>query len=100
MSIYHKIKKAVITEKSQGLASQGKYVFTVSGDASKKEIAEAIEASFKDVKVGAVNVCKVPGKRIRWLRRGRRYLFGQRSGIKKAIVTLKKGKIGLFEKAR
>jgi len=100
MNIYQVIKKPVITEKSQALAAQGKYVFVVAREATKGEVARAVEAQFKDVVVGRVNVCKTRGKQVRWRRRGQRPLSGRRQDVKKAIVTLAKGKIGLFEEEK
>lgn len=100
MNIYQVIKKPIITEKSQSLAAQGKYVFAIAREATKKEVARAVEAQFKGVKVGRVNISKSPGKPVSWRRRGRRPIRGRRQGIKKAIVTLSKGKIELFEEKK
>lgn len=100
MNIYQVIKKPIITEKSQSLAAQGKYVFAVAGEATKREVAEAVEAQFKGVKVGRVNIAKSPGRPVSWRRRGRRPIGGKRKDVKKAIVTLSKGKIELFEEKK
>lgn len=100
MNIYQVIKKPVITEKSQSLAAQRKYVFVVAKDANKSEVARAVEAQFKDVKVAKVNICKIRGRRVYLRRRGRRPLEGKRRDVKKAIVTLLKGKIELFEEKK
>jgi large subunit ribosomal protein L23 len=79
---YDTILAPVITEKATFLSEHNKVVFRVAKDATKDEIAEAIEQLFK-VKVVKVNTLTVKGKTKRW--RGR---LGQRSDIKKAIVTL------------
>lgn len=100
MNVYQAIKKPIITEKSQSLAAQGKYAFLVAKEATKEEIAQAVEAQFKGVKVGKVNISKSPGKPISWRRRGRRSIRGRRQDVKKAIVTLSKGKIELFEEKK
>jgi large subunit ribosomal protein L23 len=100
MDIYQVIKKPIITEKSQALAAQKKYAFAVANEATKREITKAVEAQFKDVKVSQVNIVKTPGKTVRWRRRGERSLVGKRSGVKKAIVALEKGKIELFEEKK
>ena len=56
-----------------------------SRDATKPQIAKAIEELFK-VKVKAVNTVRTKGKIKAW--RGRRY---ERSEVKKAVVTLAEG---------
>ena len=100
MNIYQVIKKPIITEKSQSLAAQGKYTFVVAKEAAKEKVAQAIEAQFKGVKVGKVNISKSPGRPVSWRRRGRRPIGGRRQDVKKAIVTLSKGKIELFEEKK
>lgn len=83
---YDIIKALVRTEKgSMYLEPAGKYVFQVSERANKIEIKKAIEEIY-NVKVDAVNVMTVPGKRKR-VRRD----FGHTTPWKKAIVTLKEG---------
>ncbi len=93
MNIYEVIKRPIITEKSQALAEQGKYVFEVDKRANKTQIKEAVEKIF-GVKVVKVNVIKLPPK---WKRVGNRYVI-KRKEMKKAIVTLRPGdKIQIFE---
>ncbi len=75
----------VITEKATLLSEHNKVVFRVADDASKDEIAAAVEALF-NVKVTKVNTLNVKGKTKRF--RGR---LGKRSDVKKAIVTLAEG---------
>ena len=82
---YDTILAPVITEKATYLSEQNKVVFRVAKDATKDEIAEAIEELFK-VKVVKVNTLNVKGKTKLW--RGRK---GRRSDVKKAIVTLAEG---------
>ncbi len=72
----------VITEKSMDLGSEKKYVFKVAKDATKPEIASAVEELFK-VKVAAVNTINMKKK----LKRVR-YQSGYTAAWKKAIVTL------------
>ncbi|MCQ2423358.1 MAG: 50S ribosomal protein L23 [Clostridia bacterium] len=72
----------VITEKSMDLGSEKKYVFKVATDATKPEIASAVEELFK-VKVAAVNTINMKKK----LKRVR-YQSGYTAAWKKAIVTL------------
>ena len=75
----------IITEKATRLSEQNKVVFRVADDASKDEIAAAVEELFK-VKVTKVNTLNVKGKTKRF-----RGVMGRRSDIKKAIVTLAEG---------
>lgn len=76
------IIKPVITEKSMdGIASK-RYTFKVAKDATKPEIAAAVEELF-NVKVASVNtmIMKKKPKRLG-------YHYGYTSEWKKAIVTL------------
>ena len=82
---YDTILSPVITEKATYLSEQNKVVFRVAMDATKDEIADAVEQLFK-VKVTKVNTLIAKGKTKRW--RGRP---GRRSDVKKAIVTLAEG---------
>jgi len=82
---YDTILAPVITEKATYLSEQNKVVFRVADDATKDEIAAAVEALFK-VTVTKVNTLNVKGKTKRF--RGR---IGRRNDVKKAIVTLAEG---------
>ena len=82
---YDTILAPVITEKATLLSEQNKVVFQVAADASKDEIAAAVEALFK-VNVTKVNTLNVKGKTKRF-----RGIVGRRSDVKKAIVTLADG---------
>ena len=82
---YDVIVAPMITEKATLLSEQNKVVFQVAMDASKDEIATAVEELFK-VKVTKVNTLIQKGKTKRF--RGRP---GRRSDLKKAIVTLQEG---------
>ena len=82
---YDTILAPMITEKATYLSEQNKVVFQVAKDATKAEIADAIQELFK-VQVVKVNTLVVKGKTKRW--RGR---LGRRSDVKKAIVTLAEG---------
>ena len=92
MHLYEVLSRPLITEKNTDLQAQGKYAFEVAARANKQQIKQAVEKAF-DVKVAAVNVLTVPGKRRRV---GRRVVLTP--SWKKAIVTLQTGdKIGFFE---
>ncbi len=82
---YDTILAPVITEKSTRLSEMNKVVFRVAADATKDEIAAAVEALFK-VNVTKVNTLNVKGKTKRF-----RGTLGRRSDIKKAVVTLAEG---------
>ena len=82
---YDTILSPVITEKTTLLSEQNKVVFKVANDATKDEIAAAVEELFK-VKVTKVNTLNVKGKTKRF-----RGTLGRRSDVKKAIVTLAEG---------
>jgi large subunit ribosomal protein L23 len=82
---YDVILAPVITEKATLLSELNKVVFRVASDASKDEIAAAVEELFK-VNVTKVNTLVVEGKTKRF--RGR---LGKRNDVKKAIVTLAEG---------
>ena len=82
---YDTIIAPVITEKSTLLSEDNKVVFKVRLDASKSDIAEAVEELFK-VKVKAVNTLRQKGKVKRF-----RGVLGRRDDVKKAVVTLEEG---------
>lgn len=82
---YNTLISPVITEKSTIAGENNQVVFRVPLDATKPEIAEAVEKLF-NVKVTAVNTLRVKGKNK--LFRGRKYT---RSTVKKAVVTLADG---------
>ena len=82
---YDIVVSPVITEKATNLTEQNKVVFRVAPKATKPQIKEAVEKLF-DVKVTAVNTLVTKGKKKVF-----RGLRGQRSDVKKAIVTLAEG---------
>ena len=80
----------VISEKSYGLLDDNKYTFVVRPDANKTQIKIAVEKVF-GVKVSNVNTLNRQGKRKR-TKAG----FGHRASSKRAIVTLREGRIEIF----
>lgn len=74
-----------ITEKSGFLSRGGTYTFQVADSATKSSVAKAVGALYKvtPVKVAIINL---PRKRV--FVKGRK---GTVSGVRKAMVTLKKG---------
>ena len=77
------IIRPLITEQSMDMISERKYCFEVAKDATKPEIALAVETMFEGTKVAAVNTInmKATTKRVR-------YVAGKTASWKKAIVTL------------
>ncbi|MCI8472386.1 MAG: 50S ribosomal protein L23 [Clostridiales bacterium] len=76
------ILKPIITEKAMDDISMKKYTFKVATDATKPEIAKAVEELF-GVKVAAVNTMNMKRKPKRL-----RYSSGYTAAWTKAIVTL------------
>lgn len=84
--LYSLIKKPRLSEKALELvSSQNKYIFDVVEHANKTEIKKAIEKIF-NVEVVKVNIVKRPHKP-----KNLRGIIGKKGGVKKAIVTIKKG---------
>ncbi|MEW5729254.1 MAG: 50S ribosomal protein L23 [Pseudomonadota bacterium] len=83
--MYDIIRAPVITEKATMGSEHNQVTFKVPLNASKPEIKAAVEGVF-GVKVTAVNTLVAKGKVKRF--RGR---VGQRSDVKKAVVTLAEG---------
>lgn len=84
-AMYSIIRSPVITEKATALSEKSVVVFRVALDASKPEIAAAVEGLFGVTVVG-VNTLVAKGKTKRF--RGRP---GRRSDVKKAYVQLAAG---------
>ena len=76
------IIKPIITEASMDKLADKKYTFKVQADATKPEIAKAVEAMF-GVKVACVNTINMKKKPKRL-----GVHFGYTSDWKKAVVTL------------
>lgn len=81
------IIRPVVSEKSYAAYDDNVYTFVVAPDANKVEIRQAIESIF-NVKVKNVNTLNRDGKRKRNRKTG---AFGQRTGQKRAIVSLVEG---------
>ncbi len=74
-----------VTEKAALIKENGQVIFRVVSDATKSEVAKAVELMF-DVKVKAVQVSNVKGKTRKF-----RQIAGRRSDWKKAYVSLIEG---------
>ena len=77
------IVRPLITEKSMDGVGEKVYTFEVQKDATKAEVAAAVEAMFKKTKVAKVNIINMKKKPKRY-----GVHFGYTSEWKKAIVTL------------
>lgn len=89
---YQIVQTILVTEKGSHLSDAlNQYTFKVARGANKIEIRQAVEKLF-NVKVAAVNVMNRQGKR----KRVRSAKAGRRPDWKKAIVTLKEGKINIL----
>ena len=77
------IVRPLITEKSMDTVAEKRYSFEVAKNATKPEIAAAVEAMFKKTKVVKVNIINMKKKPKRY-----GVHFGYTSEWKKAIVTL------------
>ena len=77
------IVRPLITEKSMDGVGMKRYSFEVMKDATKAEIAKAVETMFKKTKVVKVNIINMKKKPKRY-----GVHFGYTSEWKKAVVTL------------
>lgn len=82
-NLYDVIKRPIITEKSMMGTAQGKYTFEVNKDATKIEIAKAVELAFPGRKVKKVQTIYMPSHEKRMGLK-----FGRTNSSKKAIVTI------------
>lgn len=82
-NLYDVIKAPLITEKSMAGTVLGQYVFEVVKDATKIEIAKAVELAFPGRKVKKVRTVYMPSHAKRM-----GYKQGRTTSSKKAIVTI------------
>ena len=85
MSDIFLIKKPWVTEKATDLNKSGKYVFMVKPSATKNEVKKAVKEAYR-VDAVSVNVINSRGKVKHF-----RNVYSEKSGYKKAIVTLRPG---------
>jgi large subunit ribosomal protein L23 len=83
---YRILVKPLVTEKASILASENKYIFEVSEQANKIEIAKAISHVY-GIKPLRVAIIRLRGKKVTTRR-----IAGKRKDRKKAIITLPAGK--------
>ncbi len=82
MKITEIIKYPVLTEKSEALKKQNKYLFVVNAKANKSQVRHAFQTMF-EIKVDKVNIMKIRphAKKV-----GK--FAGFTSGYKKVVITL------------
>ncbi len=83
LKYYDIILKPIVTEKAMAMMADKKYTFSVSTDATKTQIKEAVEKMFAGAKVASVNTMNLDGKT-----RRRGMTSGKTSSVKKAVVQL------------
>ena len=83
LKYYDVILSPVITEKSMNAMAEKKYTFYVHTDATKSQIAEAVEKMFEGAKVAGVSTMNLSGKN-----RRRGNVTGKTADKKKAVVQL------------
>ena len=81
--LYDIIKRPIITEKSMMATTMGQYTFEVKEDATKVEIAQAVELAFPGRKVKKVRTVYMPSHAKRM-----GYKAGRTQSSRKAIVTI------------
>ena len=81
--LYDVIKRPIITEKSMMAAQDNTYTFEVRKNASKVEIAQAVELAYPNRKVKKVRTVYMPSHQKRMGMK-----FGRTQSGKKAIVTI------------
>lgn len=86
---YHVLQAPIITEKSTSATALRRYTFQIHPEATKHDVALAVESFFK-VQVESVAVSNRKPKSRRF--RGRQ---GMTSAVRKAVVKLKSGSIDL-----
>ena len=81
--LYDIIKRPIITEKSMMATTMGQYTFEVKEDATKVEIAQAVQLAFPGRKVKKVRTVYMPSHSKRM-----GYKYGRTDASRKAIVTI------------
>ncbi|MDD3237077.1 MAG: 50S ribosomal protein L23 [Candidatus Gastranaerophilales bacterium] len=81
--LYDIIKRPIITEKSMTATTMNQYTFEVVKDATKVEVAQAVELAFPGRKVTQVRTVYMPSHEKRM-----GYSVGRTQSSKKAIVTI------------
>jgi large subunit ribosomal protein L23 len=89
------LRRPIISEKTTRLVKQNQYTFEVSLQATRIQVKQAVEQLFENVEVAHVDILIATPKSTRSMRTRR--MRTRRGKFKKAVVTLSKGAIPLFE---
>jgi large subunit ribosomal protein L23 len=89
------LRRPIISEKSIRLAKENQYTFEVTPKATRSLVKQAVEKMFENVEVAQVDIVIATPKISRSLRTRRMRI--RRTAYKKAVVTLSKGTIPVFE---
>lgn len=89
--------KPRLSEKAYSLSEQGNtFVFDVPPSANRHSVAEAVAAQYS-VEIASVKMVRTAPKPLRSYKKRSRNITTQRSGVRKAYVTLKEGhKLPIF----
>jgi large subunit ribosomal protein L23 len=93
--IHEVLRRPIISEKSTRLTRINQYVFEVADEATRMDVKQAVETLFENVVVKHVDILISTPKRTRSARTRRSRI--RKASFKKAIVTLEKGNIPIFE---
>ncbi len=89
--LYRVLKRPIVTEKTTTLAELGQYVFEVTKEANKIQLAQAFELAFPGRKVNAVRLVTIPARTKRYGRR-----TGTTQAKRKAIFSITGEPLELF----
>ena len=92
MQLNEVLVRPVLTEKGVQMANKQTYLFEVHTRSNKDQIREALEATY-EVQVKDIKVMIRKGKERRV---GRKMMIKRAPDKKIAVITLTKGKIGIF----
>ena len=92
MQLNEVLVKPVLTEKGVQMANKQTYLFEVHSGSNKNQVRQALEAMY-EVEVKDVKIMIRKGKERRV---GRRMMVKKTPNKKIAVITLTKGKIGIF----
>ena len=81
--LYDVLKRPMVSEKTVSALENNQYTFEVAKDATKTEIAQAIELAFPGRKVKKVRTVYMPSSQKRF-----GYKIGRTKSGKKAIITI------------
>ena len=89
--LFNLLKRPIVTEKTTSLAALNQYVFEVSKEANKIQLAQAFELAFPGRTVQAVRLIRVPARTKRYGKR-----IGQTQAKRKAVFSIQGEPIELF----